>query len=562
MIANSYIVAFKQQDSVSENHEKKHESFGDQFKKFFPDFYDKAMSKSTILETRFLGSINLLPFKQKSNSNKNGLLTPIVPKVENFGVKTAQKSAFTNVVFSSNEEAVELLKEWKSNDLIWTAEPEYKSKLAHNYSDYATNNELQKKYLDSNTTSSINLHEAYIGLSDLAEGPDGNPDINNIAPIIAVFDSGTDINHPGISESLWVNPSPNVLGCGNDVHGCNTTTSFRDKIGDGNVSPAGTDESYDGNNNCTSEGGTGDCDHGTHVAGIIAGDPLRGALAVCLTCKIMTIKIVEKAEDSTSGSIRDRSIISGLNYIRQFESDSTQGSKIRVANMSFGKFSASKAVAAYVRALHDTYDVSLVAASGNEDTNRFNYPAGYPEVIAVSAVDTTQGSAPNQYPKTVFSNFGAWVEIAAPGYRINSILSGGSSGAKNGTSQATPFISGVIGLMNARKRIIKPDEVRQFLLNTADSEIYQNAINFSYGIADPSSPSPLLGKGLVDAFAAIDFKTAGEAPSFLENDRVKSMCGVVSSDSHKGNNFLVLMIMVMPFILGCVVALTAKKTEG
>jgi thermitase len=91
----------------------------------------------------------------------------------------------------------------------------------------------------------------------------------------------------------------------------------------------------------------------------------------------------------------------------------------------------------------------LVAAAGNDNTTSPLYPAAYEKVIAVGATD-------NKDQKASFSNYGYWVDIGAPGVSILSTapdhrnrlwIWGVKYAYGSGTSMATPFVSGVAGLV-------------------------------------------------------------------------------------------------------------------
>src|SRR5690606_19612806 len=205
--------------------------------------------------------------------------------------------------------------------------------------------------------------------------------------------------------NIWVNTDLNAADCKNDLHGCDTTEASRGYLGNGTVYPFGTSGP---NENCF--GKDPNCSHGTHVAGIIAGDPNwtdergRSAAGVCPFCRIMVLKIVSKVGDQSG--ILDSSIIAAFKYVALFR---RQGSPaVRVVNASFGKFVRSRSVGLLVRLMKEKNSTLLVGAAGNEDTLTMEYPAAFGDAIAVAAVDT-------KLNKVNFSNFGRWVDIAAPG---------------------------------------------------------------------------------------------------------------------------------------------------
>jgi subtilisin family serine protease len=109
----------------------------------------------------------------------------------------------------------------------------------------------------------------------------------------------------------------------------------------------------------------------------------------------------------------------------------------------------------------------VVAAAGNSSSDndaKPHYPASYDlnNVISVAALDRHD-------QLTAFSNFGATsVDVAAPGQQIVSTWLEHGFQEKQGTSMATPFVSGVAALILATNPGISVDELRARLLNSVD----------------------------------------------------------------------------------------------
>ncbi len=83
-------------------------------------------------------------------------------------------------------------------------------------------------------------------------------------------------------------------------------------------------------------------------------------------------------------------------------------------------------------------NIILVAAAGNQNTEKSFYPAAYEGVIGVSAIDANNKRA-------VFSNYGDWVTISAPGVNIITTDLNDWYGDYQGTSEAAPIVAGAIG---------------------------------------------------------------------------------------------------------------------
>ncbi|MFT5599324.1 MAG: serine protease, partial [Chitinophagales bacterium] len=149
--------------------------------------------------------------------------------------------------------------------------------------------------------------------------------------------------------------------------------------------------------------------------------------------------------------------------------------------------------------------VIVVAAAGNENTNRLSYPASYDGVVSVSASDFANNLSP-------YSNFGARIDVAAPGGDtgvdlnndgygdgILSTLVDDSSGSRNpslsfyqGTSMASPHVAGVFALMRAVHPTLSPDDI--------DSLLADGSMTTDLGTVGRDDQ---YGHGLIDAFKSV-----------------------------------------------------------
>jgi thermitase len=183
------------------------------------------------------------------------------------------------------------------------------------------------------------------------------------------------------------------------------------------------------NNDATAEDSSG---HGTHVAGTIGAGTGNGT-GVASGAFASSLVIGKFIGSDGSGTVADEidALVWAVN----------NGS--HVINMSFGG-------RGYVQAEQDalTYaanrGVVTVGAAGNSNSNIEEYPAAYPNVVAVAATDSSDQRAS-------FSNFGSWVDISAPGVRIVSTVPGGY-GYKSGTSMSTPHVSSLAALLRNQGR--------------------------------------------------------------------------------------------------------------
>lgn len=242
--------------------------------------------------------------------------------------------------------------------------------------------------------------------------------------VVAVIDSGIDVNHPDLKANLWVNTlelngKPGVdddnNGVVDDIHGYNAITGSSDL--------------------------TDDVGHGTHVAGTIGatGNNGIGVAGVNWNVRIMSCKFLAAAGGGTAADA-----IACLHYVEQMK---RRGVNIVATNNSWGG-------GGYSRALHDAIaaqqDILFIVAGGNDGTNSDvtpTYPACYdlPNVIAVAATTSIDSMA-------TFSQYGRHtVHVAAPGSNIYSTSPGSSYATHSGTSMATPHVTGLAALIKAAK---------------------------------------------------------------------------------------------------------------
>lgn len=189
--------------------------------------------------------------------------------------------------------------------------------------------------------------------------------------------------------------------------------------------------------------------HGTHVAGIIAAaDNDIGVVGVAPEVIIHPVKVL----DSTgAGSLSD--VIEGLQWCIE--------QKVDLINMSLGARQDSETFREMIKMAAER-GIVIVAAAGNSGPamDSIDYPARYPETIAVAASDQQDAIAD-------FSSRGREVDITAPGVEIPSTYLKGEYRSLSGTSMATPHITGTIALLKARKAELDLAEIKAILRRSA-----------------------------------------------------------------------------------------------
>ncbi|WP_054956647.1 S8 family peptidase [Paenibacillus dakarensis] len=191
-----------------------------------------------------------------------------------------------------------------------------------------------------------------------------------------------------------------------------------------------------------------DVGHGTHVAGIIGAlvNNGEGVAGVSWYNKIMPVKALD-----SSGSGTTYAVAEGIIWATD------HGAK--VINMSLGNYADSQFLHDAVRYAYDR-DVILVAASGNDNTERPGYPAAYPEVLAVGATNQDMSRAD-------YSNYGDYIDVTAPGTNIASTYPGNQYAALSGTSMASPHAAAMAGLIRSLNPELSNREVMDLMISQA-----------------------------------------------------------------------------------------------
>src|SRR6266545_2777822 len=274
------------------------------------------------------------------------------------------------------------------------------------------------------TPTGINRVDAELSPTANINGVDQRVNVD-----VAVIDTGIDFSHPDLNV--------NTAGAKN----CSTGTSANDGNG-----------------------------HGTHVAGTIGAlDNGIGVVGVAPGARLWPVRVLN---NSGSGSFAD--VICGVDYV------TAHANQIEVANMSLSGSGSDSACGTNRDALHEAICASVSAgvtyavAAGNSAADARGFvPAAYDEVMTVSALADFNGLPGGGAPATCrsdvddtfadFSNFGADIDLIAPGVCILSTYRGGGYNTLSGTSMATPHVAGGAALYKATHPSASPGAVKSAL---------------------------------------------------------------------------------------------------
>lgn len=232
-----------------------------------------------------------------------------------------------------------------------------------------------------------------------------NQGITGKGIVIAVIDTGCELNHPDLSDRI-IGGYNFTEEYGGDV------SIFLDKNG-----------------------------HGSHTAGIIAASNKNSEVdkivGIAPDAKLLILKALNK---TGSGTIKN--LIEAIHYAIDWRGSLQE--RVRVISLSLGTRKPTEALhKAVKRAV--AYGIPVVVASGNDgdgdlNTNEYRYPGAFEEVIEIGAVDENDEIAH-------FSNTNEFLDLYAPGVNINSTYLNREFAVLSGTSMAAAHVSGAIALL-------------------------------------------------------------------------------------------------------------------
>lgn len=300
---------------------------------------------------------------------------------------------------------------------------------------------------------------------------------NSDRKVIAILDTGVDIDHPDLAANIWTNPGENENGYDDDNNGFADDLHGWDFVNQ-------TADMHDWNS------------HGTHCAGIAAavGDNGIGMTGANPMAYIMPVAVMQ-----SNGTGDIATVIQGINYAKNNGAD--------VLSMSFGTYSYSIALE---QALGQAYqNAVLVAAAGNDGKHidprccpegpahaQWDYPMFPAAFSFVFGVQSTQsngiiaswsnidcdGPTYSQYSEEQLYNY----ELQAPGVGIYSTVPNGNYRNYNGTSMSAPLVAGGISALLHAKPYASQEMLWGDLINTAS-----NHVNFKACYDAGQAPSQL-----------------------------------------------------------------------
>ncbi|WP_288763173.1 S8 family serine peptidase [uncultured Prevotella sp.] len=285
------------------------------------------------------------------------------------------------------------------------------------------------------------------------------PIITQKRPIIAILDTGVDIDHPDLKANIWTNAKE--------------SEGAEDYDDDGN----GFKDDLHGWDFVNQTGRIGDWNgHGTHCAGIAAAVGGNGIGIVGANPDALIMPVTVMQSDGT-GDVA--TIIKGIDYAVANGAD--------IISMSFGSYGESKAEE---QALGRAYQKAVLVAAAGNDGMCLNhkhpeksqpapmpmYPASYTFVLGVQAMNSEgnitdwsnyddNGPTYTEWGEDKLYNY----ELLAPGVNIESTYPGGNYKSLNGTSMATPMVAGALSRLIQTKEYANKEYLFGDLINACSS---------------------------------------------------------------------------------------------
>jgi len=272
--------------------------------------------------------------------------------------------------------------------------------------------------------------------------------------VVAVIDTGADLDHTDLVDNLWQNPGEIAYnGIDDDLNG------FVDDV-------VGWDFAEDDNSPEDEYG------HGIHVSGTVGarGNNNWMVSGVCWNVPIMVVRILD---DNGSGYPPEAA--AGIVYAAD--------NGASVLNNSWGYTASFQVLEDAVR-YSAALDNVIVACAHNQGSSHKIYPAAYDEVMGIIATDQSD-------QKPSWSNYGSWCDMAAPGQDILSLWLFNGTTYGWGTSMATPHVAGAAALIREVNPFLDADATRWILNQTA------------VDLGDPGFDD-IFGWGRLDLFAAVE----------------------------------------------------------
>ena len=295
--------------------------------------------------------------------------------------------------------------------------------------------------------------------------------------IVGILDTGIDVDHDDLKDNIYVNI---------------------DEIPDNGIDDDGNGYIDDGNgwnfvyNNNFVHGELNGGKHGTAVAGIIAAaENNKGITGVAPTVKLLPLKFMSGYAGTTADAIEAIAYAENLG--------------VKIINCSFGTYEYNQAL----KDAMENSDIFFVCAAGNQAKDSALapfYPASFnlPNIISVAAIN-------NNGVLASFSNYGSFIDVAAPGTNIYATSYAGSYTYASGTSFSAAYVTGTAALLASNNSNLSASDIKSRIKNNAtvcstltDKVNTGGRINAGAALLNTSPTNDIYTEKLTDEYVYLD----------------------------------------------------------
>ncbi len=353
------------------------------------------------------------------------------------GQKLVDLSLIYEVKYNTNLNPEKAANALLRTGLVEYAEPKFLPRLLFNPNDPSTGLQYH--------LGKIQAYTAW----DLEQG--------DTSVVIGITDTGGDLDHPDMVANMKLNYNEPVDGIDNDNDGYVDNWRGWD-LGENDNNPSVTAAS----------------DHGSHVAGCAAAVTNNnvGVAAPGFNCKYLPVKISNAAGSLTKA-------YEGITYAAD--------AGCQIINCSWGGPGGGSFGQDVIDYATINMNSLVVAAAGNDNNENTFYPASYRYVLSVASTGNNDG-------KSSFSNYGAFVDVCAPGSNIYAAQSNNAYQVQSGTSMASPVAAGAAAIVKSHFPTYTALQVGERLRVTCDN---------IYGATGNNAYLNKLGKGRINMYRSL-----------------------------------------------------------
>ncbi len=445
-----------------------------------------------------LNSIEITAINESLTSIGAGTLTKIfpdkvAPSLERnaAGQKLADLSLIYKVSFDPSIPIEKAINKLLATGYFEFVEPKFIPRLLYNPNDPSQGSQY---FLNK-----IQAYQAW----DISKG--------DTTVVIGITDTGTDTDHPDLEANIKHNYADPINGIDDDGDGYTDNFTGWD-LGENDNDPQ-VNASV----------------HGSHVSGCAAAvtDNNVGVASPGFNSKFLPVKI-----SNSSGSLTEA--YEGIVYAADHG--------CQIINCSWGGPGGSSFGQTIIDYATINQNAIVIAAAGNDGVEMQFYPAAYNYVLAVASTSNSDG-------KSSFSNYGAFVDVCAPGSSIFSTIFNDNYSFSSGTSMASPVTAGAAAIVKAMNPSFNGLQIGEQLRVTCDN-IYSSSGNSIY--------QDKLGKGRINLFRAITevspsvrmtevVITDNNDDAFVIGDTI-SITGLITNFLSPTTNLDITMISNSPYI--------------